>query len=266
MPTDYDGAFQQALQKLGFVSTPGATVYDHPVNATVVEETIAHDPEHDTVHVEDPGGVTAANIWRHPDAHPVVLDLLLIRRFGPEWLLLEPETLQVRIPEEFKTQSLSDLNLSKLQACKTLHVSQSFWERWEVFVWSTMTLNGEFPDFEMMQVPTVPQTLVAADIAMRIRDDVPWSPEVTVYLETLWRHEGVLLPLPPLDFLKIKTDDLDVNMESIRSRWPTVRGEDNLILKGTVEDEQLRRLLEANDYLEMSRRHLRTQLSMVTHA
>src|SRR5580658_669600 len=141
MSNVHETAFLEALQKLGIAPTPDPTVVE------------SKDHELGTTSVPDPGGVTAGNIWRHPDAHPIVLDLLLIRRYGPEWLLLEPETLQSIIPEDFGTQTLSDLNLSKLQACKTAHVVESFWQRWEVFTWCAMSFNGEFPDFEIMQVP-----------------------------------------------------------------------------------------------------------------
>jgi len=256
MPENYESAFHDALQKLGLA----------PPDPTVVEETIDKDKEEGTATVPDPGGVTVGNVWRHPDAHPLVLDLLLIQRFGPEWLTFEPETLQLLVPTEFHTQTLSDLNLSKLQACKTLHVSEVFWQRWECFTWLAMALNGEFPDFEVMQVPTVAQALVAADIATRVRTDVPWSPEVKAYLEQLHLHEGVLLSLPPLDFVHVPTSEIDVSMDKLRSDWSDVRRKGVAPQGSTMEDEQLRRLLQVNQYLEESRSRLRVQIAMVGHA
>lgn len=255
MSIDPESAFLSALAKLGAPQP----------DPTVVEETLSKDHEVGTESAPDPGGVTASNIWRHPDAHPVVLALLLIRKYGPEWLLLEPETLQEVVPLDFKTQALSDLNLSKLQACKTLHATESFWERWEVFNWCTMPFNGEFPDFEVMQVPTIAQALVSVDCANRIRDDVKWSVEVKKYLEQLHLHEGILLPIPPLDFVEVDTSQTGVNMEAVKKAWPDVRVRGQAPSGDTAEDEQLRRLLEVNAFLEDSRSRLRVQLAMVAH-
>lgn len=255
MSTEHESAFRNALSKL---SAPAP-------DPTIVEETISKDHEQGTTSAPDPGGVTVGNIWRHPDAHPITLDLMLIKKYGPEWLLLEPETLQEIVPQDFKTQALSDLNLSKLQACKTLHATEGFWERWEVFTWCTMPFNGEFPDFEVMQVPTIAQALVAVDCAHRIRDDVKWSLEVEKYLEQLHLHEGILLPIAPLDFVKVDTSAIDVNMDDVRRRWPAIRGDARAPAGDTTEDEQLRRLLQVYEFLEESRDRLRIQLAMVAH-
>ena len=252
---DPESAFLQALAKLGAAAP----------DPTIVEETISKDKEIGTTTVPDPGGVTSSNIWRHPDAHPIALDLLLLEKYGAEWLLLEPETLQEIVPVDFKTQSLSDLNLSKLQACKAIHATESFWQRWEVFVWCTMPLNGEFPDFEMMQVPTIGQALIAVDCANRIRSDVKWSVEMEKYLEQLHLHEGILVPIPPLDFIDVDTSHIDVNVEDVRKRWPDVRVRGAAPGGDTAEDEQLRRMLQVHEFLEESRARLRTQLMMVGH-
>lgn len=254
---DPNSAFLMALEKVGLAPLKEP-------DPTIVDETVSKDREVGTVHVPDPGGVTTSNIWRHPDAHPLVLDLLLIQKLGPEWMLLEPETLQLVVPEEFKTQSLSDLNLSKIMACKTMHATDSFWERWEVFTWVTMPLNGEFPDFETMQVPTIGQALVAADCAQRIRGDVKWSPEVEAYLQVLHQHEGILVPISPLDFVKVE-GDFGINLEDVRKRWPDVRRLGVAPTGDSPEDEQLRRLLEVHTFLEDSRSRLRVQLAMVNN-
>lgn len=254
MSTNHETAFIEALRKLG-ASTP---------DPTLVEETLSKDHEVGTSHVAEPGKVTLANIWGHPDAHPIVLDLLLIRKYGPEWLLLEPETLQALIPEDFGGKSLSDLNLSKLQACKTVHAVRTFWERWEVFTWCTMSFNGEFPDFEIMQVPTVAQAMVAVDCANRIRTDVPWNDEMKAYLSMLCQHEGLLVPIPPIDFVKVE-GDFGVDVARVRARWPDVRSS-SPVSGDTPEDEQLRRMQTANDFLEESRSRLNAQLAMVSHA
>lgn len=209
---------------------------------------------------------TRINLFQHPDAHPYVLDLALLSKYGPQWLGWEAETLEWTIPQDFKTTGLSDLNMSKIQAVKTLHTVNSFWVDWEVFNWVTHALNGVFPDFEMMQVPTVAQCLVSADIANKIRTDVRWSEEVKGFIEQVYRFDDMFYPLPPLDFVNIDTEGLVVDVAEIAARWPEVRRSNKTPTGETVTDEQLRRCLVATNYLEEHRTTLRNQLPMVSDA
>ena len=209
--------------------------------------------------------VTKANFWHHPDTHPVALDLVLLRRYGPQFLEWEAETLRRAVPEDFHSSSLSELNLTKIQAVRTLHLVDTFWEDWEVFLWCTMALNGIFPDFSVLQAPTVAQCLVAVDTANHLRDDMPWGVEVKTFLDVCFRHDGLLVRLDPIDFLEITRDPTLADFKSIEDRWPKVRAARRAPAGETPEDEQLRRLLAAHLYLEESRGRLRHQLGLVTH-
>lgn len=224
-------------------------------------ETVGLEPELEKDAAED-SGVTAQNIWRHPDAHPVVLDYLLLQKYGVEWMTWEPETLEAHVPKDFNTPSLSDLNLSKIQACKTLHFVDTFWERWEVFVWCTMPFNSVFPDFNVMQVPTVAQCAVAVDTAQRLRNDLEFSLEVKTYLGVVHRHDGVLIPTPPLDFVHVE-HEANLDVPAVVRRWPDVRSSGIPPKGDTMADEQLRRMLLVHTFLEESRTRLRQQLRLV---
>jgi hypothetical protein len=209
-------------------------------------------------------GVTAQNIWRHPDAHPVVLDFMLLQKYGVDWMTWEPETLETLIPKDFNTQTLSDLNMAKIQACKTLHFVDSFWERWEVFVWCTMAFNGVFPDFGIMQVPTVAQCMVSIDIASRLRDDIQFSHEIDVFLGVVHKHDGILVPQPPVGYLTTIEHDIELGIiQNVVSRWHKVRASKIPPKGDTIEDEQLRRMLVVHDFLEENRTRLRQQLRLV---
>lgn len=247
---DYEKVFLEALTRVR--AQP-------PEEPTIVEETVEKNQDKGTTKVPDIGVVTAQNLWRHPDSHPMVLDLLLLRQYGSEWLEWDPQTFELLLPQA------SSLNLSKVQACKTLHLVESFWERWEVFTVCTMALNGEFPDFEVMQVPTVAQCLVSIDIGRRIRNDVSWSDEMKAFLAAVHIHDGVLVPIPPLDFVHVDSNGAAVDLGAVRSRWPTVRAANRGPLGETAEDEQLRRLLVVHGFLEESRARLRNQLPLIPH-
>lgn len=203
------------------------------------------------------------NLFQHPDAHPVALDLALLLKYGPEWMIWEPETLELRIPQDFKTSSVSDLNLEKIQAVKTMHFVDTYWESWEVFVWCTMPLNDVFPNFTVMQVPTVAQCLVSVDIANRIRTDVPWSEEVKTYIEQVWKFGNLFCPLEPVDFISLDVPEV-VDCDEVKKRWPEVRASGVRPTEITIVDEQLRRMLLATDYLEDSRSRLERQMALLS--
>jgi hypothetical protein len=209
--------------------------------------------------------VTLKNIFRHPDAHPIVLDLLLLKKYGPDWYGWEAEVLQMHVPQDFGG-TMSELVLSKIQAIKTLHLVDFFWHQWEIFCWCTMPFNGIPPDFEIMQVPTVAQCMVSVDIANQLRDDVEWSSEIEKYLEVVHRHDGIFVPQEPLDFVHVDTDGLVVDPKEIMLLWPAVKVSGKMPTAETVTAEQLRRMLIVRSHLEDSKKQLREQLRLVSHA
>lgn len=212
------------------------------------------------------GNVTVLNFFRHPDAHPLVLDLLLLKKYGSDFLFLEAETLEHRIPQDFKTSEVSDINMAKIQAVRTLHLVDTFWQRWEVFCWVTAALNGLFPDFDHMQVPTVAQAAVAVAIAKQVRDDVEWSSEVRAFLAQVLKFEGIFYPIDPLNFVVVEADGYVVDPAEIAKLWPGVKAAKHAPAEETVTNEQLHRLLVVQEALDESRALLRSQLPLVEHA
>lgn len=208
--------------------------------------------------------VTKTNFWHHPDTHPIALDLALLRRYGPQFLEWEAATIRHAVFEDFSS-SLSEINLTKIQAVKAMHLVDTFWEDWEVFLWCTMSLNGIFPDFSVLQAPTVVQCLMAIDIANHLRDDMPWSDEVKAFIEVSFRHDGLYISLAPADFITVTRDPTLADFKSIEERWIKVRSARRAPTAETPEDEQLRRLLAASAHLEESRERLRHQLGLVAN-
>lgn len=213
-----------------------------------------------------PANVTLRSLFSHPAAHPIVLDLIVFNKYGLEWMEWEPETVQAALQKDFG--NVSDLALSKLMAMRTLHVSGAFWREWEVFGWCCMALNGIFPDFQVMQVPSVEQCAIAVDIANRTRSDVSWSEEVRIYLSTVHVHQGIEVAQPPLEDLAdvdIGAFPTDVPLQEIHKRWPEVRRTLVAPTGSTHLDEQLRRMLDVYEALEMSHARLRDQLPLVSN-
>ncbi len=207
----------------------------------------------------------ALDLFQHPDTHPYVLDLMLLQKYGPEWLEWEQLTLELMVARDFNTK-LSEINLQKVQAVKTIHYTDTFWQDWEVFVPCTMALNGVMPDFDVMQIPTVAQCAVAVDTVSRLRSDAPWSEEMKVYLEVVHMFDGIFCSIPPLDFVQIDGRDYPVDCAEVSSKWPEVRRTGTAPTGDDVTSEQLRRLLVVQEALRESQADLRNQLSLLTNA
>lgn len=262
-----EGIYEQVLSSAQRL--PHDLVEEEPT--AVVETTQGDEEENPTVHgtvesITKTSNVSVANVFRNPDAHPLVLDLMLLQKYGSDWLGWELETIVQRVQEDFRTPSIADINVEKLQACKALHLVDDFWLKWEVFLHCCAPFNGAFADFQRMQVPSVAECMVAVDIANRIRDDVAWSDELKTFLAAVHRHDGILCPQPPLEFVKVDVEGLPIDCAEVTRRWPEVRASGRAPEGDSVEDEQLRRLLGSWGYLESARRRLRSQLEILKHA
>lgn len=210
-----------------------------------------------------PSKVSVKTLFSHPDTHPIIIDLALLQRYGTDWLEWEPDTVRHFTFEDLGP--MSDLNFSKAMACKTLHLVDSYWKQWEVFNWCTMPFNSVFPDFQVMQVPTVAQCAVSVDVANRIRSDVEWSGEIKKFLEIVFRHDEIYCPQPPIDFVHVDVAGLPIDCPEISRLWPSVRVSKKAPKEDTITGEQLRRLLLVHEYLQESRDRLRSQLPLVQH-
>ncbi len=145
-----------------------------------------------------PKPVTSRNLFSHPDTHPVVLDLALLKVFQLDWFPWLADTLFWEIEREFK-MPIAEVNRLKIMAAKTLHVVDSYWDHWEVFEKVTSGLNGITPQLEVMQPPDLPSLFAGVDIANDIvkRD---FGDEVKRYCAAVFLHENVTYAPPPLDF------------------------------------------------------------------
>lgn len=207
--------------------------------------------------------VTSINLFQQPEAHPVVLDLVLLRKYGADWMQWEPETLVWRIPQDFRTTDVSDLNLDKIQAMKTLHYNDNFWTQWEVFNWCLQPFNNMYPNFQIMQAPSTAQIMVAVSTAANVRADVSWSDEVRSFIEVACRYDGIFCPPAPLDFVDVSPDHDLIDCPAVREKWAEVRRAGTAPTKDTIVDEQLRRMLDVHNFLLADRDRLQSQLSVV---
>jgi hypothetical protein len=224
--------------------------------------------------------VTKANLWVHHDTHPVVLDLVLVEKYKGEWFSWKPETLWREIKDDFRVPSIHDHVKAKVQAMKTLHISDAFWNQWEVFCWINQALNNNLPDFRVLQKPTVSQLLNTVDIATMTRPEEEFSLEIQSFIAAAMMDEGVFYAPDPIKFCQdeieqlltsLKLDHTPDIIRQVQTRFDEVRvlsdetwqDAKEPILKETVVDVQAAKLLVAWNYLSMRRRQMQLQLKLL---
>ena len=158
----------------------------------------AEEPSPSAVTQPAPRIPTSRSIFSHPDAHPVALDLALLKHFQLEWLEWLPDTLFHEVELTFKT-SIAEVNKLKILAAQTLHVVDSFWEEWEIFEKTLWALNGTVPIVGLIQPPDLPILYAGVDIASSIREE-KFSEEVARYCAAVFLNENVSYAAPPLEF------------------------------------------------------------------
>lgn len=148
---------------------------------------------------------TSRSIFSHPEAHPIALDMILLKHFDLDWLTWLPETLFSEIEQTFKT-SIADINRTKILAAQTLHVTDVYWDQWEIFEKVIWSLNGVPPQIKVMQPPDLPILFAGVDMANSIREE-KYGEEVARYCAAVFLNEHVQYAPAPLDFCQIYLAD-----------------------------------------------------------
>lgn len=142
--------------------------------------------------------ISPRSVFSNPETHPYVLDLAMLKHFQLEWMEWLPETLFKEVEQTFQT-SIAEVNKLKILAAQTLHVTDMFWEKWELFEKTIWALNGQVPRLDVLQPPDLPILYAGVDIAHSIRDE-SYSEEVSRYCAAVFLHENVFYAAPPLEF------------------------------------------------------------------
>lgn len=156
------------------------------------------EPELKEVHQIGRSPFTTGSAFQRRDAHPMVLDVLLLDRFGPPWLSWEPETIWAEVESEFHvTPSVYARN--KVNAVKSLHLVRSPWTEWEVFAVVVQALTDNIPDFRTLQKPTPTQIIPAINMIADINTGT-YSEEVGRFVAACFLDEGIFYLPQPVEF------------------------------------------------------------------
>lgn len=140
--------------------------------------------------------------FSYHDAHPVALMMVLLEKFGSDWLLWERATLSSEILDTFKATSVSEHNWEKIEAIRTLTRTVGFWSEWHIFEKVIQALNNNVPRFDIVQKCSMAQLMAGVDIANTIRSE-QYGEEIQSYIAACSISSGVTYLPPPLDFAQV---------------------------------------------------------------
>jgi hypothetical protein len=212
-----------------------------------------------TGEVPSDGPQTPKHAFTNKDTHPLVLDLLLIKEFGPDYLGWEPETLWLEIGRNWGVAT-AESSRNKIQAMRTCHVSDQPYTSWGVFEKVAGGLMGLSPKFDLIQRATPHRAAAALEIMSQARDNRPVSDQVYKYIAACLLDAGMVYgpgPLEPCNkhMTKFVGADLQKSVKSAISagRTPTFDGANS-------SDVQVMKSLSVKDFIEYVSRLLLMQL------
>ena len=153
-------------------------------------------------------GLTEQNIWRHADAHPITLMLMLLDRYGQDYVTWDPEVLKLTL-ERDGTKVSNDV-WNKVLAGRVVLNSPSPWRQWEVFHWVSRALCGQTPNFVYLEEPEIGHMVVGYSIMKAVDPKRPTGIEVDKFVAAAFRHEGIVYAPKPLDFAQREIEDRKV--------------------------------------------------------
>lgn len=208
-----------------------------------------------------PQSVRAA--FTSPDSHPILLDLILLREFGAEYLTWEAETLWAEVEKTWGTTT-SEVNKNRIQAVRTCHLRTSPYREWEVFENVANALNGVIPRFDLLQRPSTPHAAAAVDILSQIRDDVPIDQEVYRYCAAVMMDCGLAWGPGPLS--PSNTYVVDLVGKDLQDRVAAAVGKGKVpTFDGTANDDdtQVMKAVAVQDYCAFLNSQLLQQVDLL---
>lgn len=143
--------------------------------------------------------LTPEEFFRFKQAHPLIIDLLVFRYLGRDWLEWEPETIRQELTQAVGV--IDELTWAKIQAVKALHVNPFFcFSQWEVFLPVITALNNVIPSFDYVQAPTVPRLYAGVDIMRTVEAEEPFGDEVRRFVAASCLHRGTYCTPEELEF------------------------------------------------------------------
>jgi hypothetical protein len=149
--------------------------------------------------------VTMKNIWRHPNAHPMALTLILLNKYGNEYLEWEPEALRTTLKKD--ETLISDSVWTKILAARVGMMSPAPWRQWEQFHHVVNGLAGRPPNFVYLERPEIGFIMAGIDTMKMMDRPRPFAEDIAKFVAATLRERGIVYAPAPLQFVQEELDD-----------------------------------------------------------
>lgn len=158
---------------------------------------------------------TQRDVWRHPSTHPLVLTLLLLEKYGQEYLEWHPDVLKLTMERD--GIALSNRVWNKILASGVLLSTAGPWQQWEIFHWVCRALNGESPNFVYLDRPELGHLVVGVDIMHIIDPKKETAWDIDKFVAAVLRSEGLSYAPAPLAFAQRELEDPQIECTKCRA-------------------------------------------------
>lgn len=152
------------------------------------------------------------NIWRHPDAHPLVLLTLVLDRYGEEGMMWEPETLRLTLVRD--GIQLSQSAWTKIMAARVVLLSPSPWRQWNAFHVVCRGLAGLAPNFHYLEMPEPGHLMLGVDCMKTLDPRRITADEVDKFVAATLRADGEAYAPAPLDFAQDELEEPEIECKN----------------------------------------------------
>lgn len=195
----------------------------------------------------EPKTVAKRNRWCEDLCPSSWYAALLIRKYDKDWFEWEPETLWQTIEKDFK-QTPSVLTKNKINAIKTILLTDAFWKEWNIFEKVVLAFNDHIPNFYSVEVPSPGEISWAVREANFVRPGVPWSDEVVVYVQRVCKDAGLVYYPDNLQFSQPKP--VSQMASDVKSAWEMIKDQKNIKITENRLGINLVRLQAIQIYLD----------------
>ena len=157
-------------------------------------------------------------LYKDPDAHPLVLLLMVLDRYGPDSMDWDPEVLRVTMMRD--SLQVSGTSWAKLMAARVLTASPSPWRQWHVHHWCARALGGHAPNFTYLEEPELGHLIVAADLMKIVDPTRAIGDEIAKFVAATLRHAGQVWAPESLAYAQFALEDPQLECGACQALFP----------------------------------------------
>ena len=134
--------------------------------------------------------IQVKRLLESPETLALVLYLIMMKKYGEEWIGWEPLTLYLELREDFKAEPSVE-TMDRLSAVQLVLGSGSFYADLYGFLGVCNTFSSGAPSFAVLDPVTIPEATWAMVEVGMLREPADFAPTVVAYVKTMLEIEGL---------------------------------------------------------------------------